>query len=234
MEEGEPVVEPEPEPEAEDVDVDIGIDDVKGPLREWVCIDANRRIVATKFRKFLQQFVSEKGESVYEDSIRKMCAENRQSLVVDFRHLSKGAQVLAFWVADAPNEMLRIMDEVAMRVVLLSFPHYREIAPEIHVRISDLPISDRLRDIRQIHLNALIRVGGVVTRRTGVFPQLKMAKYDCVKCGYVIGPIVQTGVQEIRPMHCPNCESKGPFQLNMEQVCTACGALWALHAGSGR
>ena len=33
------------------------------------------------------------------------------------------------------------------------------------------------------HLNCLIRVSGVVTRRTGVFPQLQLIKYDCVKCG---------------------------------------------------
>ena len=35
-------------------------------------------------------------------------------------------------------------------------------------------MSDNLRDIRQIHLNGLIKVTGVVTRRTGVFPQLKV------------------------------------------------------------
>jgi DNA replicative helicase MCM subunit Mcm2 (Cdc46/Mcm family) len=39
---------------------------------------------------------------------------------------------------------------------------------EVHVRIKDLPISDNLRDLRQTHLNAIVRVQGVVTRRSAV------------------------------------------------------------------
>jgi DNA replication licensing factor MCM2 len=35
-----------------------------------------------------------------------------------------------------------------------------QIAQELHVRITDLPISDRLRDLRQGHLNCLVRVSG--------------------------------------------------------------------------
>lgn len=44
---------------------------------------------------------------------------------------------------------------------------------------------------RQVHLNCLIRVGGVVTRRTGVFPQLKYLKYNCGVCQIVLGPYYQ-------------------------------------------
>ena len=34
-------------------------------------------------------------------------------------------------------------------------------------------------DFWQVHLHALIKVHGVVTRRSGVFPQLKLVKYRC-------------------------------------------------------
>jgi DNA replication licensing factor MCM2 len=71
------------------------------------------------------------------------------------------------------------------------FPEYSRIHNEIHVRITDLPVHDSLRDLRQNHLNSLIRVTGVVTRRTGVFPQLKYVKFDCGKCGKVLGPFFQ-------------------------------------------
>jgi DNA replicative helicase MCM subunit Mcm2 (Cdc46/Mcm family) len=43
------------------------------------------------------------------------------------------------------------------------------------------------------HLNGLVRVSGVVTRRTGVFPQLRVTKYDCLRCGYLLGPFTQVG-----------------------------------------
>lgn len=42
-----------------------------------------------------------------------------------------------------------------------------------------------------MHLNALVKVGGVVTRRTAIYPQLKMVMFDCTKCGYRVGPYYQ-------------------------------------------
>lgn len=86
------------------------------------------------------------------------------------------------------------------------------------MRVTDLPISDQIRDIRQSHLNALIRIGGVVTRRTGVFPQLQSVKYDCVKCAFVIGPLAQNGESEIKMGSCPQCQSKGPFTVNVQET----------------
>ena len=35
------------------------------------------------------------------------------------------------------------------------------------------------------------RTHGVVTGSTGVLPQLSLIKYDCKKCGYVLGPFAQ-------------------------------------------
>ena len=61
---------------------------------------------------------------------------------------------------------MSIFDEVATQVVLGEFDSYGDIHDEIYVRISDLPIKDKLRDLRQANLHQLVRVEGVVTRRT--------------------------------------------------------------------
>jgi DNA replication licensing factor MCM2 len=87
----------------------------------------------------------------------------------------------------------------------------------MHVRIIDLPISDKLRDLRQGDLNNLVRVSGVVTRRTGVFPQLLSVAYDCGSCSAVVGPFKVSGA-EIRPDSCPNCSSRGPFRINQQRT----------------
>lgn len=71
---------------------------------------------------------------------------------------------------------------------------------------------------RQIHLNTMIRIGGVVTRRSGVYPQLQQVKYDCSKCGTVLGPFFQNSYSEVKVGSCPECQSKGPFTINVEQV----------------
>jgi DNA replication licensing factor MCM2 len=72
--------------------------------------------------------------------------------------------------------------------------------------------------VRQIHLNTMIRIGGVVTRRSGVFPQLQQVKYDCGKCGTVLGPFFQNSYTEVKVGSCPECQSKGPFTINVEQA----------------
>ena len=70
---------------------------------------------------------------------------------------------------------------------------------------------------RAFHLNGLVRVRGVVTRRTGVFPQLKLVMFDCAKCGHTLGPFAQNTDKEIKPQNCPNCEGKGPFNVRGQE-----------------
>jgi len=118
--------------------------------------------------------------------------------------------------------MLTIFDEVALAAILVYYPSYERIHSEVHVRIADLPLSLSLRDLRRSNLNNLVRVSGVVTRRSGVFPQLKYIKFDCRKCGAVLGPFSQDATKEVRISYCPNCEFKGPFTVNSEQVSEAC------------
>ena len=57
-----------------------------------------------------------------------------------------------------------------------------------------------------------------MTRRSGVFPQLQQVKYDCNKCGTILGPFFQNSYSEVKVGSCPECQSKGPFTINVEQV----------------
>ena len=121
-------------------------------------------------------------------------------------------------MANSPASILPIFDEVAFDVILLYYPSYDRIHPEIHVRVADLPTSLTLRDLRQSHLNSLVRVSGVVTRRSGVFPQLKYIKFDCLSCGEVLGPFWQDANREVKISYCSNCNRRGPFRVNSEQT----------------
>lgn len=113
---------------------------------------------------------------------------NSESLEVNFRHLAESKAILALFLAKCPEEMLKIFDLVAMEATELHYPDYSRIHSEIHVRISDFPTIHNLRELRQSNLSTLVRVTGVVTRRTGVFPQLKYVKFNCLKCGSILGP----------------------------------------------
>ncbi|KAG2755285.1 MCM-domain-containing protein [Suillus brevipes Sb2] len=214
--------------ERRDVDDVDGVDD-EIPLEqlsdikaksivEWIANDRVRRSIVKHFRQFLMTYVDENGASVYGQRIRNLGETNAESLEVSYLHLAMSKPILAYFLTNSPSAMLTIFDEVALNAILVYYPSYERIHSEVHVRIADLPLSSSLRDLRRSNLNNLVRVTGVVTRRSGVFPQLKYVKFDCRKCGAVLGPFYQDATKEVKVSFCVNCESKGPFPVNSEQT----------------
>ncbi|KAK7264727.1 hypothetical protein RJT34_32337 [Clitoria ternatea] len=194
---------------------------VQGTLREWVTRDEVRRFIARKFKDFLLTYVNPKNEhqdKEYVWLINEMVSANRCSLEIDYKQFIYVHPNIAIWLADAPQPVLEVMEDVAKSVVFDLHPKYRNIQQKIFVRITNLPVYDQIRNIRQIHLNTMIRIGGVVTRRSGVFPQLQQVKYDCNKCGAILGPFFQNSYSEVKVGSCPECQSKGPFTVNVEQT----------------
>ena len=141
-------------------------------IADWIALPAVHRTIAREFKNFLLEFIDQTGSSVYGTRIRTLGEINAESLEISYIHLADTKAIIAYFLANAPAEVLKIFDTVAMEAVLLHYQDYERIHAEIHVRIADVPTNFTLRDLRQSHLNALVRVSGVVTRRTGVFPQL--------------------------------------------------------------
>ncbi|GJN13092.1 hypothetical protein PR202_ga31426 [Eleusine coracana subsp. coracana] len=153
---------------------------VQGTLREWVTRDEVRRFIGKKFKEFLLTYVNpknEQGEFEYVRLINEMVLANKCSLEIDYKQFIYIHPNIAIWLADAPQSVLEAMEEVAKNVVFDLHKNYRNIHQKIYVRITNLPVYDQIRNIRQIHLNTMIRIGGVVTRRSGVFPQLQQTIY---------------------------------------------------------
>ena len=146
------------------------------------------------------------------------------------------------------REVLEIFDEAAKKVVLNLYPNYERIAADIkvgfsssnrpyltscQVRISELPLVEELRSLRQLHLNQLIRwpilflfcatmsilscssvfrTSGVVSSSSGVLPQLYMVKYDCTR--YVVTVTVTVTVTVLAARATPTVQvwlRAGPF-----------------------
>ncbi|KAH6913975.1 MCM-domain-containing protein [Coprinopsis sp. MPI-PUGE-AT-0042] len=185
---------------------------------EWIANERVRRSITKHFRLFLMTYVDDNGSSVYGQRIKNLGETNAESLEVSYAHLADSKAILAYFLTNCPSAMLEIFDEVALAAILVYYPSYRRIHSEVHVRISDLPLSSSLRDLRRADLNKLVRVNGVVTRRTGVFPQLKYVKFDCQKCKAVLGPFYQDATKEVKISYCPNCEGRGPFVVNSQQT----------------
>jgi DNA replication licensing factor MCM2 len=108
----------------------------------------------------LQRAEDGSNKPFYGEAIKRMCMHRKSSLAVSYKHLCRTPEcaIIAIYLADCPMEMLKILSRVAKDVTLRLVPAYGELNEEIHVRIKDLPVKELIRDIRQNHLNALIRV----------------------------------------------------------------------------
>ncbi|XP_076673619.1 DNA replication licensing factor Mcm2 [Andrena cerasifolii] len=205
--------------DAEMIESIENLEDTKGhSVKEWVSMLGPRTEISNRFKSFLRTHTNAKGQYMYKERIRHMCESNQSSFTMEFPILASKEHVLAYFLPEAPFQMLEIFDAVAKDLVLTIFPSYERVTSEIHVRISELPLIEEIRTFRKLHLNQLVRTLGVVTATTGVLPQLSVVKYDCTKCGYVLGPFVQNQNTEVKPGSCPECQSIGPFMINMEQT----------------
>lgn len=72
----------------------------------------------------------------------------QSSFVVEFPNLAHKEHVLAYFLPEAPFQVLEIFDEVGKEIVLSIFPSYERVTSEIHVRIADLPLIEELRTFR--------------------------------------------------------------------------------------
>lgn len=130
-------------------------------------------------------------------------------------HLSSKYPTIAIWLAEEPNSMFPILNEVAYNLTLELFAEYDSIHSSIFVRVKDLPVEDKLRDLRMIHLNALIKIRGVVTKRTGVYPELNKMFFRC-QCGDLKGPFIHNTVSEAKMFlgQCVLCQATSGFVLD--------------------
>lgn len=199
-------------------EVEIDLDQARGPIREWIAQEPVRREIHRRFARLLKTFSDDNGDAVYKQRVRDMVRTNSSSLEVNYLDIANTMPVVAIWLADHPREMLPILGETAKEVALEEFEDFSNVADAVFVRIANIPLQESLRDLRHFHLNQLVRVDGVVTRRTGVYPQLQRTFYDCMKCAAVLGPYFQTGDKEIKLGSCPSCQSKGPFQVNVKET----------------
>ncbi|KJH48629.1 MCM2/3/5 family protein [Dictyocaulus viviparus] len=230
-------------PMEEEVPIDI-LENLRGrSTKEHVSDEAVAKEIERRFKNFLRAFkdpVTRKAKYLKVitvfillcllvnciklvlvlQAMSQMASENRESLEVDFRDLADedGEPNICYFLPEAPVQVLRILDKAATDVVLTIYPYYGRVCAEIKVRITHLPVEEDIRMLRQIHLNMLIKTSGVVTVATGIMPQLSVVKYDCVACGYILGPFIQREDDEVKPSICPSCQGRGPFELNVENT----------------
>jgi hypothetical protein len=140
----------EPEEDEEEEDTTDFLNVQGNSIPEWVARDEVRRFIQRKFRHFLETFSSREDENRpdYREVVDNMVAANRCSLELNYNHWLNTRPELAIWLADAPQALLEIMEEGALQFVHKHHPNYNKIHEKIHLRITHLPLEDKIRNIR--------------------------------------------------------------------------------------
>jgi DNA replication licensing factor MCM2 len=196
----------------------INREDVKGNLSEWLRQVHVRRYIQLHFRNFIKNFKDTDENLVYEKIIIDMCSNNKQSLDINYNHIHQVNHHIASWILDYPQLIIPILNEVAFDLTCEIFPNYVNINPEIFVRIKDIPREEQIRNLRHTHINQLIKIKGVITKRTNVFSQLKKIIFFCTKCGEKKGPFFFNGSDDINLGSCLICQANGPFKIEPEET----------------
>ena len=194
----------------------VDLTDLRGLSSEWVEQDKIKREVRKQFRLFLRHKTPQ-GDTPYVQKIHSIVTLQLSSLLVEFQEIATFNEGLAVLAGEAPAVTLELFEDVASKEVFKHYPRYVDVVRTINVRLINLPISDAIRNLRCLHMNMLCQIHGVVTRRSLIYPQLQAAMFDCLSCGYTLGPLVSK-VKEPKAKQCPSCQKNGPFRLNSTQT----------------
>lgn len=175
--------------------------------------------IKRNFRQFLLKYTREdKQEPHYPDLLRKMAEEHQRHLDVNFMDLQKWSPRLALWVSEHPVRVLPILNQSLMDEAEKRFETYKAIRAteetELRVGIHSYPVREPIRELSCKHLNKLVSIQGVITKRFGVHNQVKRLYLKCSKCGYPNGPFDVQEEEDLKPGACLDCQSKGPWQVD--------------------
>jgi len=215
----------EGEPEEDEEDVRPSQYDLSNEtLREGASIDARlEQKIRTNFRQFLQKFSQEgQEEPRYPDLLRRMAEDNQRHLEVRFDHLQRWSPPLALWLSEHPVEILPLLNETLMEEAEKRFGTYKLLRQkeenELRVAVHQFPITEQVRELCTKHLNKVVKVNGVVTKRNGVFNQVKRLYLRCAKCNFPSGPFDVQEDKGFKPGSCIECQSKGPWKVDRQST----------------
>jgi len=158
-------------------------------------------------------------EEFYRDYYRNEIGElaqkypnEQKSLFVDWQDLYRFDPDLAEDYRNKPEQLQEYAEE-ALR--LFDLPIDVKLG-QAHVRMTNLPESTDIREIRADHRGQLVSIQGIIRKATEVRPKITDAAFECQRCGTLTRIPQSTGdFQE--PHECQGCERQGPFRINFDQ-----------------
>lgn len=152
-------------------------------------------------------------ERYYKEDIAK-AVQNRDktSIWVDYTTLYTFSQDLADDVLRKPEEGRELLEEA---LELVELPSDEDLS-EYDVRIHNLGEHTRaIEELRDEDVESLRALSGQVSKASAVRPVVKIAAYECMRCGTYNYVEIEGEMGE--PHECIACERQGPFEFDYQE-----------------
>jgi len=176
-----------------------------------------------RFRRFIKNFEKEgstSGMPYYVAMLQEILEKESNVINLDCRNLHAYDSELYKQLVAYPQEIIPIFDivinlEINSMARDLSFNADREEEVQIQVRTYNLLQTKNMRDLNPTDIDAMVSIRGMVTRVSGILPDLKTAFFKCLICGHSPEVAHVDRGRIIEPTQCqrPQCASKFSMQL---------------------
>jgi replicative DNA helicase Mcm len=165
-------------------------------------------------KDFFENFLDENNRPKYKERISEALRRGKTSVTIDYMDLYSYNEELAKRLLEEPLKVLREVIEPALNEYILS--EYG-VETKIRARVKSLPITYKIRDLRNEHIGKLIQIEGIVVRMTPLKQRLARAMIYHSECQGKFPVEVEGEYFEI-PKICPLCNSsKGSFEIIEEE-----------------
>ncbi|DBA98060.1 TPA: hypothetical protein ACH3X3_012887 [Trebouxia sp. C0006] len=171
--------------------------------------------VQHSIRRFMRAFTLEgSSEALYHTLIKQIMDSEEVFLNIDLQHMHKYNRELYGQLIAYPGEVIPLLDYEARSIVEDSIEGELPEHKSFTVLPFNLKDNKVIRDLDPDDMNTLIRVSGMVTRTSGIIPDLRVGLYRCAACGeeeprYLVGGALE------QPIKCPEatCGKSMTMQL---------------------
>ncbi|ONH67928.1 DNA replication licensing factor MCM6 [Cyberlindnera fabianii] len=181
---------------------------------------------------------------VYIAKLKSMLQNETSTLFIDYQHLlTRENGVLATAITEQYYRFLPFLQKALRKVIKMKVPGLLKSGfsgvsggtdPDsnastasstlgtservFHIGFYNLPLVQKIRDIRADQIGSLLCISGTITRTSEVRPELYRATFSCDMCRAVIEGVEQV-FKYTEPTHCPNpqCVNQSMWTLNIQK-----------------
>ncbi|EIJ89422.1 DNA replication licensing factor MCM4 [Nematocida parisii] len=164
------------------------------------------------FKEFIRTYSNDDGVFVYLQRIEEMHELEDYVITLNCEHLKNTAydriltEILAY-----PVEIFPLLEIAVSDLYLEKYP---STPPAIKVLVSNIGNQKNIRDLHPEDVDTTVEVIGMVTKTSGIIPDITTAAYVCGKCKEVLTTEVVRGVIA-EPVDCP-CGQR--FSMEMDSM----------------